>query len=152
MSDFFLAMTREQWLKLKSCPHDFPTVEGYFSTQPEIGDILSIHYPARHRPSWDHRVDAAKEFVIAWVEPVASIANRYRLKVTFSMTPEEVKQRYGCPFTPLSDMLRKYHEDKEREKLEETRQALKRKSDIARLYLSNPQNKDSKSEKGSYPA
>lgn len=135
MSDFFLAMTREQWLKLKSCPHDFPTVEGYFSTQPEIGDILSIHCPTRHRPSWDHRVDAAKELVIAWVEPVASIANRYRLKVTFSMTPEQVKQRYGCPFTPLSDMLRKRREEKERAKLEKARQLLEGKASLtAQLF------------------
>ncbi|EDF5376605.1 hypothetical protein G5G08_000627 [Salmonella enterica subsp. enterica] len=135
MSDFFLAMTREQWLKLKSCPHDFPTVEGYFSTQPEIGDILSIHYPTRHRPSWDHRVDAAKELVIAWVEPIASIPNRYRLKVTFSMTPEDVKQRYGCPFTPLSDMLRKRREEKERARLEKARQLLACRVELAEKYL-----------------
>lgn len=141
MSDFFLSMTREQWLKLKSCPHDFPTVEDYFSSQPEIGDILSIHYPIQHRPSWDHRTDvAAKEFVIAWVEPVTSIPNRYRLKVTFSMTPEEVKQRYGCPFTPLSDMLRKRREEKERAKLEEARQILAGKAAVAaRIWNKNKQ-------------
>ncbi|EKK3318632.1 hypothetical protein PMI54_003924, partial [Salmonella enterica] len=70
--------------------------------------------------------------------------HRYRLKVTFNMTPEQVKQRYGCPFTPLSDMLRKCREEKERANLEKARQILARKSDIARLYLNKFQNEDLK--------
>ncbi|EMO8006436.1 hypothetical protein WDQ52_004690 [Salmonella enterica] len=68
-------------------------------------------------------------------EPVTNHPYRYRLKVTFNMTSEQVKQRYGCPFTPLSDMLRKYREEKERVKLEKARRILASKVKVATKIL-----------------
>lgn len=144
MSNFFLTMTPEQWEKLKASPQNFPIVDDYFPAQPEPGDILLVRQQLRHKPPEGAGIINLGECVIAWAEPVASNPHRYRLKVTFNMTPEQVKQRYGCQFTPLTDMLRKYKLEKDLAKLEKARQILERKSHIARLYLSKFQNEDLK--------
>ncbi|EHJ0911753.1 hypothetical protein J9J44_004955, partial [Salmonella enterica] len=78
--------------------------------------------------------------VIAWAEPVASNPHRYRLKVTFNMTPEQVKQRYGCRCTKLSSILCRYKEqeaEKERARWERKRQILAHKAETAARYLGN---------------
>lgn len=144
MSNFFLTKTPEQWEKLKASPQNFPIVEDFFPSRPEPGDMLLIRQQLRRTLYDTETIIDLGECVIASAEPVANHPNRYRLKVTFNMTPEQVKQRYGCPFTPLSDMLRKCREEKERANLEKARQILARKSDIARLYLNKFQNEDLK--------
>ncbi|EIW3594283.1 hypothetical protein MC118_005342, partial [Salmonella enterica] len=124
----------------KASPGNFPITEADLPSQPEPGDTLIIRHLLPNRRG----VIDLGDCVIAWAEPVTNPPHRYRLKVTFNMTPEQVKQRYGCPFTPLSDMLRKCREEKERANLEKARQILARKSDIARLYLNKFQNEDLK--------
>lgn len=137
MSNFFLTMTPEQWAKMKATSGNFPTFEVDLPSQPEPGDMLLIRQQLR-RTSYDtETIIDLGECVIAWAEPASYRPNRYRLKVTFSMTPEQVKQRYGCPFTPLSDMLRKRREEKERARLEKARQILARKAETAARYLGN---------------
>ncbi|ECA6104588.1 hypothetical protein EM822_25630, partial [Salmonella enterica subsp. enterica serovar Oranienburg] len=78
------------------------------------------------------------ECAIASAIPTGSTPHRYRLKVTFSMTPEQVKQRYGCRCTKLSSILCRYKEqeaEKEHEKLERSRRILAHKAEIAAQYL-----------------
>ncbi|EJJ3987696.1 hypothetical protein NI343_003498 [Salmonella enterica] len=138
MSNFFLTMTPEQWEKLKASPQNFPAVVDFFPSRPEPGDMLLIRQQLRRTPYDTETIVDLGECVIASAEPIAgNIPHRYRLKVTFSMTPEQVKQRYGCPFTPLSDMLRQRKAAKEREKLEKARRMLAHKSRVASKYLSN---------------
>ncbi|ELQ6880238.1 hypothetical protein QRH26_000495 [Salmonella enterica] len=136
MSNFILAMTPEQWEKLKSCPRNFPIVEGYFQSQPQPGDILLVRQQLRHKPLGSTGIIDLGECVIAWADPVTSSPHRYLLKVTFNMTPEQVKQRYGCPFTPLSDMIRRHRKEKEQAKLEKARRILAGKAYVASLFLS----------------
>ncbi|ECR8001292.1 hypothetical protein KTK11_000349 [Salmonella enterica] len=140
MRSFILDLTPERWEKMKASPGNFPITEADLPSQPEPGDTLIIRHLLPNRRG----VIDLGDCVIAWTEPVTNPPHRYRLKVTFNMTPEQVKQRYGCPFTPLSDMLRKCREEKERANLEKARQILARKSDIARLYLNKFQNEDLK--------
>ncbi|EAR0002148.1 hypothetical protein MZF08_003595 [Salmonella enterica] len=140
MRSFILDLTPERWEKMKASPGNFPITEADLPSQPEPGDTLIIRHLL---PNGRGFIDLG-DCVIAWAEPVTNHPHRYRLKVTFNMTPEQVKQRYGCPFTPLSDMLRKCREEKERANLEKARQILARKSDIARLYLNKFQNEDLK--------
>ncbi|EBA1265805.1 hypothetical protein ABM279_002105 [Salmonella enterica] len=140
MRSFILDLTPERWEKMKASPGNFPITEAALPSQPEPGDTLIIRHLL---PNGRGFIDLG-DCVIAWAEPVTNHPHRYRLKVTFNMTPEQVKQRYGCPFTPLSDMLRKCREEKERANLEKARQILARKSDIARLYLNKFQNEDLK--------
>ncbi|EID6873322.1 hypothetical protein LCB11_002514 [Salmonella enterica] len=140
MRSFILDLTPERWEKMKASPGNFPITEADLPSQPEPGDTLIIRHLLPNRRG----VIDLGDCVIAWAEPVTTPPHRYRLKVTFNMTPEQVKQRYGCPFTPLSDMLRKCREEKERANLEKARQILARKSDIARLYLNKFQNEDLK--------
>lgn len=135
MSSFILTMTPEQWEKLKASPQNFPIVEDYFPAQPEPGDILLVRQQLRHKPLGNIGIIDLGECVIAWAEPVTNHPHCYRLKVTCNMTPEQVKQRYGCPFTPLSDMLRKYREEKERVKLEKARRILASKVKVATKIL-----------------
>ncbi|EEM1545006.1 hypothetical protein GJL60_23875, partial [Salmonella enterica] len=120
MRSFILDLTPERWEKLKASPGNFPITEADLPSQPEPGDTLII----RHLLPNGRGIIDLGECVIASAEPVTRHPNRYRLKVTCNMTPEQVKQRYGCPFTPLSDMLRKYREEKERVKLEKARRIL----------------------------
>ncbi len=135
MRNFFLTMMPEQWEKLKASPQNFPIVEDYFPTRPEPGDKLLVRQQLRHTSYDTETIIDLGECVIASAEPVTRHPNRYRLKVTCNMTPEQVKQRYGCPFTPLSDMLRKYQEEKERVKLEKARRILASKVKVATKIL-----------------
>ncbi|EAP0949470.1 hypothetical protein GDQ58_06995 [Salmonella enterica subsp. diarizonae] len=140
MSNFFLTMTPEQWEKLKASPQNFPIVDDYFPAQPEPGDILLVRQQLRHKPPEGAGIINLGECVIAWAEPVASNPHRYRLKVTFNMTPEQVKQRYGCRCTKLSSILCRYKEqeaEKERAKWERKRQILAHKAETAARYLGN---------------
>ncbi|EDW4910598.1 hypothetical protein [Salmonella enterica] len=132
MRSFILDMTPERWKKLKTSPENFPITEADLPSQPEPGDTLIIRHLLPNRRGIIHLGDC----VIAWAEPVASNPHRYRLKVTFNMTPEQVKQRYGCPFTPLSDMIRRHRKEKEQAKLEKARRILAGKAHVASLFLS----------------
>ncbi|EJJ3880294.1 hypothetical protein NI295_002471 [Salmonella enterica] len=138
MRNFFLTMTREQWEKLRASPQNFPIVDDFFPSQPEPGDVLLIRQQLR-RTSYDaETVIDLGECVIASAEPVTSHPNRYRLKVTFNMTPEQVKQRYGCRCTKLSSILCRYKEqeaEKERAKWERKRRILAHKAETAARYL-----------------
>ncbi|ECX4790705.1 hypothetical protein F6A15_10620 [Salmonella enterica] len=140
MSNFFLTMTPEQWEKLKASPQNFPTVEDFFPSRPEPGDMLLIRQQLR-RTSYDtETIIDLGECVIASAEPVTRHPNRYRLKVTFNMTPEQVKQRYGCRCTKLSSILCRYKEreaEKERAKWERKRRILAHKAKVVSKYLSN---------------
>ncbi|HFE7521706.1 TPA: hypothetical protein ACGAD2_002254 [Salmonella enterica subsp. enterica serovar Newport] len=131
MRSFILDLTPERWEILKASPASFPITEADLPSQPEPGDTLIIRHLLPNRRG----IIDLGDCVIAWAEPVASNPHRYRLKVTFSMTPEQVKQRYGCPFTPLSDMLRKRRKEKERARLEKARQILAHKAEVAARYL-----------------
>ncbi|ECE0914032.1 hypothetical protein AH787_001210 [Salmonella enterica subsp. enterica] len=131
MRSFILDLTPERWEKLKASPGNFPITEADLPSQPEPGDTLII----RHLLPNGRGIIDLGECVIASAEPVTRHPNRYRLKVTCNMTPEQVKQRYGCPFTPLSDMLRKYREEKERVKLEKARRILASKVKVATKIL-----------------
>ncbi|EAZ1914995.1 hypothetical protein BZD31_10430 [Salmonella enterica] len=138
MRNFFLMMTPEQWEKLKASPQNFPIVGDYFPAQPEPGDMLLIRQQLR-RTSYDTEtiVDLG-QCVIVQAEPARNTPNRYRLKVTFNMTSEQVKQRYGCRCTKLSSILCRYKEqeaEREREKLEKARQILAHKAETAARYL-----------------
>ncbi|EJK0711016.1 hypothetical protein NKM76_000125 [Salmonella enterica] len=140
MSNFFLTMSQEQWEKLKASPQNFPIVDDYFPAQPEPGDILLVRQQLRHKPPGGTGIIDLGECVIAWAEPVASNPHRYRLKVTFNMTPEQVKQRYGCRCTKLSSILCRYKEqeaEKERARWERKRQILAHKAETAARYLGN---------------
>lgn len=132
MRSFILDMTPERWEKLKVSPGSFPITEADLPSQPEPGDTLII----RHLPPNRRGIIDLGDCVIAWAEPVASNPHRYRLKVTFNMTPEQVKQRYGCLFTPLSDMIRRHRKEKEQAKLEKARRILAGKAHVASLFLS----------------
>lgn len=140
MSNFFLTMTPEQWEKLKASPQNFPIVDDFFPSQPEPGDMLLIRQQLR-RTSYDAgTIIDLGQCVIAWAEPARNTPNRYRLKVTFNMTPEQVKQRYGCRCTKLSSILCRYKEqeaEKERAKWERKRQILAHKAETAARYLGN---------------
>ncbi|EAA4391405.1 hypothetical protein G9X23_12370 [Salmonella enterica subsp. enterica serovar Adjame] len=132
MRSFILDMTPERWEKLKVSPGSFPITEADLPSQPEPGDTLIIRHLLPNRRG----IIDLGDCVIAWAEPVASNPHRYRLKVTFNMTPEQVKQRYGCPFTPLSDMIRRHRKEKEQAKLEKARRILAGKAHVASLFLS----------------
>ncbi|HCL5322960.1 TPA: hypothetical protein N2G48_001538 [Salmonella enterica] len=132
MRSFILDMTPERWEKLKVSPGSFPITEADLPSQPEPGDTLIIRHLLPNRRG----IIDLGDCVIAWAEPVASNPHRYRLKVTFNMTPEQVKQRYGCPFTPLSDMIRRHRKEKEQAKLEKARRILAGKAHFASLFLS----------------
>ncbi|EOM8192618.1 hypothetical protein ACNGVB_004972 [Salmonella enterica] len=138
MRNFFLTMAREQWEKLRASPQNFPIVDDFFPSQPEPGDVLLIRQQLR-RTSYDaETIIDLGECVIASAEPVTSHPNRYRLKVTFNMTPEQVKQRYGCRCTKLSSILCRYKEqeaEKERAKWERKRRILAHKAETAARYL-----------------
>ncbi|EOA1532021.1 hypothetical protein ACH8KY_005238 [Salmonella enterica subsp. enterica serovar Braenderup] len=138
MSNFFLTMTPEQWEKLKASPQNFPIVDDYFPSQPEPGDMLLIRQQLR-RTSYDtETIIDLGQCVIVQAEPARNTPNRYRLKVTFNMTPEQVKQRYGCRCTKLSSILCRYKEqeaEKERAKWERKRQILAHKAETAMKYL-----------------
>ncbi|EDR5130665.1 hypothetical protein GRZ31_001835 [Salmonella enterica subsp. enterica] len=127
MRSFILDLTPERWEKLKASQGNFPVTEADLPSQPEPGDTLIIRHLLPNRRG----IIDLGECVIASAEPVTNHPHRYRLKVTFNMTPEQAKQRYGCPFTPLSDMLRKYREEKERVKLEKARRILASKVKVA---------------------
>ncbi|WP_430489640.1 hypothetical protein ACQR7C_10840 [Salmonella enterica] len=135
MRDFFLTMTPEQWEKLKASPQKFPVVEDFFPSQPEPGDRLRVRYQRPRSMYNTETIAELGECAIASAVPTGSTPHRYRLKVTFTMTPEQVKQRYGCPFTPLSDMLRQRKAAKERAKLERVRRILAHKAETAARYL-----------------
>ncbi|EIL8248783.1 hypothetical protein LMD82_003924 [Salmonella enterica] len=135
MRDFFLTMTPEQWEKLKTSPQKFPVVEDFFPSQPEPGDRLRVRYQRPRSMYNTETITALGECAIASAAPTGSTPHRYRLKVTFCMTPEQVKQRYGCPFTPLSDMLRQRKAAKEQVKLERARRILAHKAETAARYL-----------------
>ncbi|EBN8268539.1 hypothetical protein GJZ22_003759 [Salmonella enterica] len=138
MSSFILTMTPEQWEKLKASPQNFPIVEDYFPAQPEPGDILLVRQQLRHKPLGNIGIIDLGECVIAWAEPVTNHPHCYRLKVTFNMTPEQVKQRYGCRCTKLSSILCRYKEqeaEKERAKWERKRRILAHKAEAAARYL-----------------
>ncbi|HAK4555019.1 TPA: hypothetical protein H2B98_001151 [Salmonella enterica] len=132
MRSFILDMTPERWEKLKVSPGSFPITEADLPSQPEPGDTLIIRHLLPNRRG----IIDLGDCVIAWAEPVASNPHRYRLKVTFNMTPEQVKQRYGCPFTPPSDMIRRHRKEKEQAKLEKARRILAGKAHVASLFLS----------------
>ncbi|EHB7347995.1 hypothetical protein JV296_004133 [Salmonella enterica subsp. enterica serovar Bracknell] len=132
MRSFILDMTPERREKLKVSPGSFPITEADLPSQPEPGDTLIIRHLLPNRRG----IIDLGDCVIAWAEPVASNPHRYRLKVTFNMTPEQVKQRYGCPFTPLSDMIRRHRKEKEQAKLEKARRILAGKAHVASLFLS----------------
>ncbi|EDT9362159.1 hypothetical protein A9571_004515 [Salmonella enterica subsp. enterica serovar Miami] len=132
MRSFILDMTPERWKELKTSPENFPITEADLPSQPEPGDTLIIRHLLPNRRG----IIDLGDCVIAWAEPVASNPHRYRLKVTFNMTPEQVKQRYGCPFTPLSDMIRRHRKEKEQAKLEKARRILAGKAHVASLFLS----------------
>ncbi|HAU3147601.1 TPA: hypothetical protein JDD71_004165 [Salmonella enterica subsp. salamae] len=132
MRSFILDMTPERWEKLKTSPENFPITEADLPSQPEPGDTLIIRHLLPNRRG----IIDLGDCVIAWAEPVARNPHRYRLKVTFNMTPEQVKQRYGCLFTPLSDMIRRHRKEKEQAKLEKARRILAGKAHVASLFLS----------------
>ncbi|EHM8868135.1 hypothetical protein KG829_004036 [Salmonella enterica] len=136
MRDFFLTMMPEQWEKLKNSPRNFPVVEDFFPSQPEPGDRLRVRYQRPRSLYNTETITELGECAIASAVPTGSTPHRYRLKVTFSMTPEQVKQRYGCPFTPLSDMIRRHRKEKEQAKLEKARRILAGKAHVASLFLS----------------
>ncbi|ECM4650766.1 hypothetical protein NVZ35_004539 [Salmonella enterica] len=134
MRSFILDMTPERWKKLKTSPENFPITEADLPSQPEPGDTLIIRHLLPNRRG----IIDLGDCVIAWAEPVASNPHRYRLKVTFNMTPEQVKQRYGCRCTKLSSILCRYKEqeaEKEHEKLERSRRILAHKAETAAQYL-----------------
>ncbi|EDU4662361.1 hypothetical protein CSN52_001561 [Salmonella enterica subsp. diarizonae] len=136
MRSFILDLTPECWEKLKTSPANFPIIEADLPSQPEPGDMLIIRHLLPNRRG----IIDLGDCVIAWAEPVASNPHRYRLKVTFSMTPEQVKQRYGCRCTKLSSILCRYKEqeaEKERAKWERKRQILAHKAETAARYLGN---------------
>ncbi|EBU6769576.1 hypothetical protein DKS73_10110 [Salmonella enterica subsp. enterica serovar Virchow] len=143
MSNFFLTMTPEQWEKLKASPQNFPIVDDFFPSQPEPGDMLLIRQQLRRTLYDTETIVDLGQCVIVQAEPARNTPNRYRLKVTFNMTSGQVKQRYGCPFTPLSDMLRKRWEEKERARLEKARQLLAHKAETATKYLTKEPPKES---------
>ncbi|ELG0070547.1 hypothetical protein RNU57_000212 [Salmonella enterica] len=136
MRSFILDLTPERWEILKACPGSFPITEADLPSQPEPGDTLIIRNLLPNRRG----IIDLGDCVIAWAEPVASNPHRYRLKVTFNMTPEQVKQRYGCRCTKLSSILCRYKEqeaEKERAKWERKRQILAHKAETAARYLGN---------------
>ncbi|WP_217805186.1 hypothetical protein, partial [Salmonella enterica] len=138
MRNFFLTMMPEQWEKLKASPQNFPIIDDFFPSQPEPGDKLLIRQQLR-RTSYDtETIIDLGQCVIVQAEPARNTPNRYRLKVTFNMTPEQVKQRYGCRCTKLSSVLCRYKEreaEKERAKWERSRRILAHKAGIAAKYL-----------------
>ncbi|EEG8692086.1 hypothetical protein GJZ33_14325 [Salmonella enterica] len=91
MRSFILDLTPERWEKMKASPGNFPITEADLPSQPEPGDTLIIRHLLPNRRG----VIDLGDCVIAWAEPVTNPPHRYRLKVTFNMTPEQVKQRYG---------------------------------------------------------
>ncbi|ECC1694281.1 hypothetical protein DPB93_20480 [Salmonella enterica subsp. salamae] len=134
MHSFILDLTPERWEKLKSSPANFPITEADLPSQPEPGDTLII----RHLLPNKRGIIDLGDCVIAWAEPVAGNPHHYRLKVTFNMTPEQVKQRYGCRCTKLSSILCQYKEreaEKDRAKLEKARQILASKVKVATKFL-----------------
>ncbi|ECP3254376.1 hypothetical protein FZG53_11175 [Salmonella enterica] len=134
MRSFILDLTPERWEKMKASPGNFPITEADLPSQPEPGDTLIIRHLL---PNGRGFIDLG-DCVIAWAEPVTNHPHRYRLKVTFNMTPEQVKQRYGCRCTKLSSILCRYKEqeaEKEREKLEKARQRLTLKAKMATQFL-----------------
>ncbi|EAP9510320.1 hypothetical protein ET428_22305 [Salmonella enterica] len=134
MRSFILDMTPERWEKLKTSPANFPITEADLPSQPEPGDTLIIRHLLPNRRG----IIDLGDCVIAWAEPVAGNPHRYRLKVTFNMTPEQVKQRYGCRCTKLSSILCRHKEqeaEKERAKWERKRQILAHKAETAARYL-----------------
>ncbi|HAK1936235.1 TPA: hypothetical protein H1Q11_002086 [Salmonella enterica] len=144
MGNFFLTMTPEQWESLKNRPQNFPIVEDYFPAQPEPGDVLLIRQQRARSPYDDETIIDLGQCVIAWAEPVANIPHRYRLKVTFTMTPEQVKQRYGCrcamstaicPARQVMNIYRELEAEKERAKWERKRRILAHKAETAARYL-----------------
>ncbi|EDA0234618.1 hypothetical protein Q8U12_005238 [Salmonella enterica] len=138
MRDFFLTMTPEQWEKLKTSTQKFPVVEDFFPSQPEPGDRLRVRCQQPRSMYNTETIAELGECAIASAVPTGSTPHRYRLKVTFSMTPEQVKQRYGCRCTKLSSILRRYREqeaEKERAKWERKRQILNHKAETAAWYL-----------------
>ncbi|EKC9768250.1 hypothetical protein OQM20_005249, partial [Salmonella enterica] len=106
MRSFILDLTPERWEKMKASPGSFPITEADLPSQPEPGDTLIIRHLL---PNGRGFIDLG-DCVIAWAEPVTNHPHRYRLKVTFNMTPEQVKQRYGCRCTKLSSVLCRYKE------------------------------------------
>ncbi|EDX0904998.1 hypothetical protein GTE54_005151, partial [Salmonella enterica subsp. enterica] len=90
MRDFFLTMTPEQWEKLKTSPQKFPVVEDFFPSQPEPGDRLRVRYQRPRSMYNTETIAELGECAIAGAVPTGSTPHRYRLKVTFSMTPEQV--------------------------------------------------------------
>ncbi|EAA7440714.1 hypothetical protein AHX56_25960 [Salmonella enterica subsp. enterica] len=140
MRDFFLTMTPEQWEKLKNSPQNFPVVEDFFPSQPEPGDRLRVRYQRPRSLYNTETITELGECAIASAVPTGNTPHRYRLKVTFNMTPEQVKQRYGCRCTKLSSILCRYKEqeaEKERVKWERKRRILAHKAKVASKYLSN---------------
>ncbi|MGF2651556.1 hypothetical protein ACQUWL_20895 [Serratia marcescens] len=138
MRDFFLTTTPEQWEKLKASPQQFPVVEDFFPSQPEPGDRLLARQQRRRGLYNTETLTELGECVIASATPTGSTPHRYRLKVTFTMTPEQVKERYGCRCTKLSSILRRYREqevEKDRAKLESARRILAHKAETATRYL-----------------
>ncbi|MGF2653502.1 hypothetical protein ACQUWL_19230 [Serratia marcescens] len=138
MRDFFLTTTPEQWEKLKASPQQFPVVEDFFPSLPEPGDRLLARQQRRRGLYNTETLTELGECVIASAAPTGSTPHRYRLKVTFTMTPEQVKQRYGCRCTKLSSILRRYREqeaEKDRAKLERARRILAHKAETATRYL-----------------
>lgn len=134
MHSFILDLTPECWEKLKASPANFPITEADLPSQPEPGDTLIIRHLLPNRRG----IIDLGDCVIAWAEPVARNPHRYRLKVTFNMTPEQVKQRYGCRCTKLSSILCRYKEqeaEKEQAKLEKARQILASKVKVATKFL-----------------
>ncbi|EAO0384394.1 hypothetical protein EWP40_01520 [Salmonella enterica] len=138
MSNFFLTMTPEQWEKLKASPQNFPIVDDFFPSQPEPGDMLLIRQQLRRTLYDTETIVDLGQCVIVQAEPARNTPNRYRLKVTFNMTPGQVKQRYGYRCTKLSSILCRYKEqeaEKERAKWERKRQILAHKAETAARYL-----------------
>ncbi|EBV5086653.1 hypothetical protein DO659_25945 [Salmonella enterica subsp. enterica serovar Minnesota] len=134
MHSFILDLTPERWEKLKTSPGNFPITEADLPSQPEPGDTLIIRHLLPNRRG----IIDLGDCVIAWAEPVARNPHRYRLKVTFNMTPEQVKQRYGCRCTKLSSILCRYkvqEAEKEQAKLEKARQILASKVKVATKFL-----------------
>ncbi|EBU8845848.1 hypothetical protein DMA39_22395 [Salmonella enterica subsp. enterica serovar Muenchen] len=141
MRSFILDLTPERWEKMKASPGNFPITEADLPFQPEPGDTLIIRHLLPNRRGFIDLGDC----VIAWAEPVTNHPHRYRLKVTFNMTPEQVKQRYGCRCTKLSSILCRYKEqeaEKERAKWERKRQILAHKAETAMKYLTKEPPKD----------
>ncbi|EDX0904982.1 hypothetical protein GTE54_005135, partial [Salmonella enterica subsp. enterica] len=86
MRSFILDLTPERWEKLKASPGNFPITEADLPSHPEPGDTLIIRHLL---PNGRGFIDLG-DCVITWAEPIASNPHRYRLKVTFNMTPEQV--------------------------------------------------------------